>query len=481
VRLAAPAVKSIQDLQQRLSETARSQPPGTWIVGIEWDELTFAERRAPTRAELDAAVPDHPLFAMHYSCHRAAANSRALELAGIGKHTPDPFGGVIERDANGHPSGLLVERGMSRVEALARAALVARDVDGFLDRLGVHYQALVRAGITRLADAAVPGDLRALYREAQARGLVTLPTVLMPVSVAGYLEPPLDVFDWPLTGEREGNLVVGPVKLILDGAPACALCMTYWQTAVSSLRAFANALRLRSLDPIRASLSVRPTFGRDVRTGIHVLSPEETDRTVRAATERGFGVACHAEGNEAIGRALTAYEAYSARLHGGGRARLEHVLFAGQELAARIGRAGAAAVMQPHFLSIPTVQSSPELPGLPLIPLRTLLDAGVTVAGSSDFPVTGFDPLDGIRSAVSRRCGGGVREAAERVSLDEAFGMYTREAARVLGCLDQCGTLEKGKRADVVFLDRPIRSEGDLEHATVARTVVEGRTVFVAC
>jgi predicted amidohydrolase YtcJ len=156
------------------------------------------------------------------------------------------------------------------------------------------------------------------------------------------------------------------------------------------------------------------------------------------------------------------------------------VLFAGQALAARIGRVGAAAVMQPHFLSIPTVQSSPELPGLPLIPLRTLLDAGVTVAGSSDFPVTGFDPLDGIRSAVSRRCGRGVREGDERVSLDEAFAMYTREAAAVLGCLDECGTLEPGKRADLVFLDRRVQREDDLAEARVARTVLEGRAVFGA-
>jgi predicted amidohydrolase YtcJ len=268
--------------------------------------------------------------------------------------------------------------------------------------------------------------------------------------------------------------------MILDGAPTCALCMTYWQTAVASWRAFAGAVRDRSLDPIRTSLAMRPRFGREVRSGLHLHTAADTGKTIRAATERGFSVACHAEGNDAIGRALTAYEDSSARLHGGGQARLEHVLFADRALSARIARVGAAAVMQPFFLSIPTVASAPEVPGLPLIPLRSLIDAGVTVAGSSDFPVTGFDPLDGIRSAVSRKCGRGVREAAEKVSIDEAFAMYTREAASVLGCLDECGTLEPGKRADLVFLDRRVQHEDDLAEATVARTVLEGRAVFGA-
>src|SRR5437868_2071216 len=117
-------------------------------------------------------------MAMHYSCHRALANSAALTAAGIDKHTPDPSGGVISRGRSGVPDGLLVERGMSRVESLARANLVARDAEGFLARLARHHRALAAAGITRVVDATVPADLAALYREASRRGLLTVPTVM---------------------------------------------------------------------------------------------------------------------------------------------------------------------------------------------------------------------------------------------------------------------------------------------------------------
>jgi predicted amidohydrolase YtcJ len=177
---------------------------------------------------------------------------------------------------------------------------------------------------------------------------------------------------------------------------------------------------------------------------------------VRRACQVGFAVASHAEGNVAIDTALFAYERAGASLHRAGIPRLEHFIFAGAEHVARIAGVGAAVVAQPHFLSLPAFRAAPTIPSLRTKPLRWLLDAGVTVAGSSDYPVTGFDPLDGIRSAVSRHVPGlGVREPDQRIDLEEALVLYTRSAARVSGCADTCGTLEVGKRADVVVLSGP--------------------------
>jgi hypothetical protein len=478
LRLAPSTVTDVAGLQRAIAGASAELEPGRWLVATDWDEALLAERRAPTRQELDDAVPDRPAFLLHYSCHRAVANSRALELAGIGRDTPEPSGGEICRGRDGLPDGLLLERGMSRVEALARASLIAGDAEGFLARLARHYRALAAAGITRVVDCTVPADLAELYREAARRGLVLVPTVMMPVSTTGYLEAPWDVLDGPVTGAQDGPLSVGPIKLVLDGAPACAMCLGWWQAAGATVRAWALAARRGSLDPMRAAMSLKPRLGRAIRTGIRIYAREEARDLVRAAADRGFAVAAHAIGNEAVETALGAFEAAGPGLARAGAPRIEHATFLSRALVARIADAGAAVVTQPHFVTLPAFASAATIPGLGQLPLRWLLDAKVKVAGSSDYPVAGFDPLDGIRAAVHRRTSRGeAHEPDQRVELHEAIAMYTRTAAEVCGWLDRSGTLEVGKRADLVVLDRALRGASDLEGARVRETVIGGVSV----
>jgi predicted amidohydrolase YtcJ len=474
VRLTPPEVTNIESLQRVLGHAAAALGPGEWLVATDWDELLLDERRPPTRSELDDAVPDRPLMALHYGCHRALANSRALELAGIGRDTPDPSGGEIARGPNGVPNGLLIERGISRVESLARASLLSADLDGFLQRLAAHHRALVGAGITRVVDAAVPADLAELYREAQRRGLLIVPTVMLPVSAHGYFEAPWDALEGPVTGETEGLLATGPLKLVLDGAPTCAMCLGWWQTAGFMLSTWALSVRQRSFDAVRTALSVSPRYGWKIRTGIHIYSEQETLDVVKRATDRGFSLATHAVGNAATDVALAAFEATGEKLHRHAPPRIEHATFLSRAQVERIAAVGASVVAQPHFLSLPAFGSAPKIPGLGTLPNRWLLDHGVVVAGSSDFPVAAFSPLDGIRSAVTRRTARGrVLEAEQAVSVDEALAMYTRSAARVSGCATECGSLEAGKRADFVVLDGDLAAE-----ARVRGTVIAGELVF---
>ncbi len=479
VRLTPPRVVDIASLQKTLAEAAATLPAGEWLVAMEWDEMLLAERRPPTRAELDDAVPDHPLLAFHYSCHRALANGRALALAEIDRATPDPSGGTISRGPRGVPDGLLIERGMSRVEMLARASLLARDAEGFFERLGRHHHALAAVGITRLVDATVPGDVAALYREAERRGLLLIPTVMMPVSTRGYLETPWDVLDGPTTEDGDGLLINGPLKLVFDGAPGCAMCLGWWQTAGTFMRSWAMALAQRSLDPLRATMSLDPRIGRKIRTGIHIYARGEAHAIVHAAASRGFQLATHAIGNDAVDVALGAYETAGAALGRAGIPRIEHATFLDRELVARIAGVGAAVVAQPYFLGLPAFGSAPSIPGLRMSALRWLLDGGVKVAGSSDHPVAGFDPLDGVRAAVGRVTRRGhVHEPDQAVTLDEALAMYTRTAAEVSGAGARAGTLEVGKRADLVVLSGPLASLRDLETARVRATIVGGTTLF---
>lgn len=479
VRLDPPGVTDIPGVQRALAAAAEGLPSGSWLVATDWDEMLLDERRPPTREELDDAVPDRPVMALHYSCHRALANSRALELAGIGRETPEPSGGIISRGRGGLPDGLLIERGMSRVESLARASLIARDVEGYFERLGRHHRDMAAAGITRIVDATVPGDLAELYREAARRGLIVVPTVMLPVSTAGWLEAPWDVLEGPVTGERDGVLEVGPIKLVFDGAPGCAMCLGWWQTAGVAMNAWAMAVKQRSFDVVRNTLSVSPRVGRAIRTGIHIYRQDEGRDIVRSAAERGFAVATHAIGNEAVDHALRAYEAAGSVVGRKGMPRLEHATFLSRDLVARIADVGAAVVTQPHLMSLPAFGGAPSIPGVKNAPLRWLLDAGVDVAGSSDYPVAGFRPLDGIRSAVNRMTSRGhAYEPDQCIELDEAIALYTRAAAKVCGCIDRCGTLVEGKRADLVVLDGMVRTESDVAEAKVRATVIGGEVVF---
>jgi predicted amidohydrolase YtcJ len=481
LNLTGPSIRSVADIQSALAHHAASVSGDEWVVGTNWNERDLAERRPPTRRELDDAIPGKPVFLLHYSCHRAVANGRALTLAGLDDSSPGPSGGLFGRDARGALDGLLVERGMSRVETLARAALRVRDAEGFLERMASYFQRLVACGVTRVCDAAVPVDLLELYREANRRHHIPIPTVVMPVSTRGYLEAGADALNGPPTGTTDGNLVMGPVKLVTDGAPTCSMCLGWWQVAATTVATLALTARHRSMDPIRLALSTRVSLGAKARTGILLHRREEVAAFIDGALGRGFSVASHAEGNDAVRFALSNYRAFGSRMSMNGTPRLEHVLFAERELIRRIAAAGVAVVAQPGFLRLPELHHAPAVPGLPLKPLRWLLDAGVILAGSSDFPVTTFDPLEGIRAAIDRRSiHGRMLGKDQALTLDEALAMYTRGAATALSCLSECGTLEAGKRADIVVLDRSLKTPRALEDGSVRATFVAGRLVHGA-
>lgn len=481
VRLTPPAVTDIASLQRAIADAAASLAPGEWLVTLDWDESRLRERRAPTAGELDEAAPRNPVFALHYTCHRAVANRLALTRAGVDDGAADPPGGAFSRDRRGRLDGLLIERAMSPVESMARGSLLARDLDGVCARLAAHHRAMLAVGITRVVDAAVPGDLVEMYQEAQRRGALRVPTVMFPTATSGYLDEPWAALEGAPTGHRDGLLEVGAVKLVLDGAPVCHMCLRVGQSLGALLRAWRLAARHRTADPLRTALSVRPRLGRDgrLRSGLAIYRPEEARRVVAAAAARGFAVASHAIGNAAIETALDAYDHAGAALHRAARPRLEHASFASASHVARIAAAGVAVVTQPAFVAMPALRDAPEIPGLPHIPLRSLLDAGALVAGSSDHPVTGFDPLDGVRAAVSRRnARGEVIEPEQRITLDEALALYTRSAAAVSGGRGRCGVLTPGARADLAVLSGPLRVASDLDGLTVRETVLAGEVAF---
>jgi predicted amidohydrolase YtcJ len=472
---------SIDALLTKLTENSATQPPGSWVIGFGYDELKLREKRHPTRHDLDKAFPDRPAFLMHFTCHEGVANSRALELAQISRASKDPLGGVIVKDKKGNPNGHLLENAMGPVEVLASKELLARDERAFMARIKSYEEMLFAFGVTRIADLVVPPEMEALYRLLHAEGLLRMPIVMMPVGSAGYLNPPLDRLGGARTGEGHETLRVGPMKLFFDGANSCGICLSFGQLFGTTLEFAKLFVKHRSFSFLKDMRAISLRLGRDLH--LHAGACYYPDvpaarSNVTKVTAYGFGVAVHAVGNEAV---LMAVQALQGQQHPASQPlRIEHAGFLAKETARRAADAGIMLVMQPHFISQFGDGTVPKIPGLALIGLRTALDAGCVIAGSSDAPVTAPDPLLALRSAVTRRVGEAVFLPEEAVSAEEVLQMYTRNAARAIGCLDVTGSLEVGKRADFVVLsaDPCQMTPSRLEEVTVRQTFLAGEVVY---
>jgi predicted amidohydrolase YtcJ len=477
------AVPSLDALGALLRAAARDLDEKEWLVGTGYDAWRMPECREPDRAFLDAASPDRPAILIHYSFHQCVVNSRALERLGIGRDTPDPIGGRIARDRRGDPTGLLIETAMGPAEQAARSERLARRRPRVLARIRAYEEALLRRGITRICDPSVPDPFLDLYREAREAGALRLPVVWMPISEHGLLALPWDKLSGAPTGEGCDALRAGPLKLVFDGADRCAICMTWGQALGSLVSLLRGAVRARSLAPLRVAgrSEVRP--GRDGRlhAGLLLHAPEECRKLVRAASERGFSLAVHAVGNHAFARALDVLDGVPAAP--GWPHRIEHGLVTDAALLRRAADQGIQVVTQPGLLDALADGGMPAAPGLLLLALRSMRELGVIVASSSDAPAASFDPLAALRAAVRReRRAGGAFQPEEAVAAADWLAMATRDAARACGSLERAGTIEPGKRADLVALSRdPVTCpSARLADVEVSATWLAGERVFGA-
>ncbi|MBI2891483.1 MAG: amidohydrolase [Nitrospirae bacterium] len=478
------AAPSIDVLLTRLAEAEKRLPPGAWLVGTGHDEWKIRERCHPTRDELDSVSARRPILLIHGTWHEVVANSAALAAAGIDERTPEPPSGVFSRDRRGRLNGHLAEMAGTLVEPLARADAIARDPHGLANRLGAYEDVLFSLGITRICDATVPPSIAELYAGARCEGKLRIPVVMMPIGERGLFAHPEDRLEGPPTGEGPEELRFGPMKLFFDGGTQCALCLSFSDLALSLgpvLRLVATRGLSSGLDLLR---QVRPSLGRDlrIRSGVRYYDVRQGRDFVRRAVERGFATAIHAIGNEAVGWAIDVLGAARAAHVRQPPPRIEHGMILGRAEARRAADQGIMFVPQPYFLVQlgDALSHVPLPPRLKLFPLRTLVEEGVELAGSSDGPA-GFDPIAALRAAVTRRAADGTPISPEEaIEPEDVLRMYTRGSARACGCWDVTGSLEAGKRADLVVLsDDPCRAGStDWDCLRVVETILAGRTVF---
>jgi predicted amidohydrolase YtcJ len=478
-----PPDTPLDALLAQVSEIAEQGSEG-WVRCQGYDPAKLRERRPPRLEELDEACGERPLFLWAFSAHEACLNSAGFAAMGWTPKTPNPDGGLIVRDRRGRLTGEIAEAACFLAEARSRDSLLDRAEDAWVAEAEAHGAELLRRGITRVGDPGVPPSLEKLYLRAARDDRLPVAVHRMPVGSASMLAPR---FDGEPTGSGPDVAPVGPAKLFLDGSQRCALCFSVRQLVLAGAATLRRAVGGAGLAAFRAA-SQRSGFRRGpdglFHQGILFWDQEALDSAVLGAAERGFQVAQHALGNEAVSVGLTAIErAASALDRAPGRPRLEHAMIVDPALVRRIADAGVIVVAQPFFLYDvgDTLAELPPPKPIETMPLRRMLDTGVRLAGSSDYPVSDFDVLAAMKAAVTRRSRlDNVLEPGQSITVEEALRAYTLGSARALGVENDVGTLSAGKQADLVVLsENPLDADPErIDEIEVVRTYRAGRLVF---
>ncbi len=446
----APGCGSIAELQRRVADHAHETTGGAWVLGRGYDDQSLKERRHPTRYDLDAVAPDHPVVITNASGHLCVANTRALGLAGINGGTEPPEGGGIVHDANGDPTGLLLETAQQLVTRL----IPEPTEDDLVAALGRCAERYIAAGITSSADASVstPMQFRAFQRA--SRGINPLRTSMM---LRENLLPHLNAIG-ACTGFGSDRLRCGPIKLFIDGS------------LIGRTAAVSQPFR-HDPDPENLGLTM---MGESVFQGY-----------VMEAFRTGWQIAVHAIGDRGIEMVLDAYQRaidVAPRLNH--RIRIEHCGILRPDLIARIAVMQVLIVTQPVFITEygdSFIRHLGEERAALTYPFRSLLDANITTVFSSDCPVSAYEPLKSIEAAVTEVTGTGAPYAPqEALTVDEALHAYTVAGAYATFEEHEKGAIAPGMLADFVVLARDPRGCPPEELATipVSMTWIGGELLY---
>ncbi len=455
-------LESQETVEARLRECRKLPGYGRdrWVLGGGWSEWLWPDAN-PNKAQLDAHFPDRPVYLESSFGHAAWANSRALALVGIGKATADPPDGVIERDATGEPSGtlrdaamLLVKNGLpkrtleQRIESVRRGIDLAHSV-GITSVIEPGLDAELIAPVVALADA---GELDLRVRASLS------PINWQPGAFDDGVFAFLDGRDrW-----RRPNLDVDSVKFYMDGV----------------IEFGTGAL----LEPY-----AKERYG----LGPRFYTQAQVDRYFTRFDSMGLQVHVHAIGDAAIRMALDGFTAMrQANGKSDNRHHIVHLQLIHETDLPRFAELGVAATFQPLWAYPDPAAIELDIPMIgeertwAMYPIGSMAKSGARVAGGSDYFVTDLNPLHAIEAAVTRQNPysneGPVLNADERVDLDTMIAAYTIQGAYLMNLEEQQGSIEVGKRADFVVLDRDLFAgpASAINEAKVLLTVFDGRTVY---
>ena len=445
------------EYMKKVKECAARRPGNGWIRGDGWSLPAF-ENGLPDKRLLDGVVPDRPVYLESKDGHSAWVNGRALEMAGITRDTPDPKGGRIDRDAHGDPSGSLQDGAMT---------LVAAKMPQYTPeerQAGLRYalKMLASYGVTSIQDASVNRQDLETYRALDERHDLTARVV---GSIWWERTEGLEQIPRILELRRDftkGNVRATTVKIMQDGV----------------------------LETQTAAL-LKPYVGKGDQKGIAMVDPALLKKAVTALDKEGFQVHFHAIGDAAIRQCLDAIEA--ARSQNGARDSRHHIahiqLFHPDDIP-RFRRLGVVANFQPLWAFADDYIRELTLPFLDaerqrwIYPIGSLLRSGAVVAFGSDWSVSSANPLEELEVAVTRMGPNGETKEPylpeERIDLRDALAAFTLNAAYVNFQEDRTGSIETGKLADLIVLDRNLFEipPEQISDTKVLLTLFGGKPIF---
>lgn len=471
VEISVPLSAGLDALLRAVRERCRTAPPGEWIIGGQWHMRELELAGLSPRALLDAAAPEHPVCLRDATLHSVWVNSPAMKACAIHPSTADPQGGRIERDAEGRPTGVLLEGAQRLVQRfilptpaqLRRAALHVREYFHSMGLTGFKEAMANEALLQAYCDADRAGELK-LHVAAHV-----IPRPLL----VGEMVPLETVESWR-SRYRSPHVRADFIKLVLDG-------VVPMRTA-SFLEPYAPA----------CGQGMSSKYDPDA---LLLIDPETLAQEVIEYDRRGFTLKLHAIGDRAARVGLNAIEA--ARLANGNsglRHEIGHTTFVDETDIPRFAQLGAIAEMSPRmWFPNPMTAGQRAVLGPARVNryhrMRTLLAAGAELTYGSDWPggVDDANPWVGLAGMLSRRNPLGLFEGAlgeqEAIPLEQALPMMTINGARSMRLESITGSLTAGKSADFVVLEgRPLAdaTPAQIAAAQVRSTIFEGEVVYAA-
>ncbi len=450
--------QSPEEMLELARERIADTPPGEWVIGQGWNEGNFPGGKLPTRHDIDPATPEHPVLLKRFF-NTYLVNSYALRLAGIDRHTPDPDGGKIERDADGEPNGLL----RANAKALIDALVPQPTHEEMKESLRLACAEAHRFGVTSVIEPGLYAREIQAYQSFYQDGGLSVRVSLMPnwygfrdeadEAILDYRPRALGIY----TGLGDEWLRIGGLKMMLDGGTSPRTAYMY-----------------------------EPYEGDTELVAFPRLEPDDLLRYLRAAQELGWDVAIHTCGDHAMDMGVDALAQVAREIpRPDARHSIIHAYFPSPRALDQMAEYNIAAVIQPTFIYWEgdlIFRDVGEKRVENYIPARKFLDRGIVVTASSDVPATvSVNPFVALYALVTRKNNlDHYITPHEAISREEALRAYTSSGAWLTREEELKGTIASGKLADMVVLDRDYFAVPDeeIKDIQVDVTIVGGELVW---
>ena len=442
----------VEDALTQIGDFARENPHTDWIQGRGWNQVLWAVKEFPTASDIDAVVSERPVWLRRIDGHAGWANSKTMQIAGIDDDTPDPIGGKIVRDASGKATGILVDKAME----LVTKHIPSPDKGDIREAYLTATRFLLSLGMTGVHDAGINIREAEVYMSLADDDDLNMRIYAM-LSDSGEN---LDAMGTPLKGYGNDRLDIAAVKIYADGALGS-----------------------------RGAAMVEP-YSDDVENrGLPFHTLDELTAFTQKANDMGFQVGIHAIGDFGNRMALDAFDEVQGGDTSPLRNRIEHAQIIALDDIPRFAELGVIASMQPTHATSDMNMAEDRI-GPDRIKggyaWRRLLDSGAVLASGSDFPVELANPWHGLYAAVTRQNRAGEPDGGwhsdQALSRAEALHSFTLAAAFAAHREDRLGSLEPGKWADFIIIDRDYFDipTSEIDDIQVLETWVAGERVFSA-